>query len=195
MKSGLPLSFCLLPYGNESKALWTLPDFKENSPAFHQQHHWCGPALPWAVHSFPDYTGPPLPGSQLHPEASWLSLAGSRSCPQLLAPCLTLTPSWGWTLSRLPITFHFFIQRAVPEHRLWNTHCHRHQSERGRQRPSLPEADIPVCESSNTQGTNRWNLILVDMWACLQSSFSHVRLFVTLRTVDCQSPLSMGFSR
>ena len=32
-------------------------------------------------------------------------------------------------------------------------------------------------------------------YACLLSHFSHVRLFATLRTVACQTPLSMGFSR
>ena len=30
---------------------------------------------------------------------------------------------------------------------------------------------------------------------CVLSRFSHVRLFVTLWTVACQAPLSMGFSR
>ena len=33
------------------------------------------------------------------------------------------------------------------------------------------------------------------MHVCVLSCFSHVRLFVTLRTVDHQAPLSMGFSR
>ena len=33
------------------------------------------------------------------------------------------------------------------------------------------------------------------MHACMLSHFSHVRLFVTLWTVACQAPLSMGFSR
>ena len=31
--------------------------------------------------------------------------------------------------------------------------------------------------------------------ACVLSRFSHVQLFVTLRTIACQDPLSMGFSR
>ena len=31
--------------------------------------------------------------------------------------------------------------------------------------------------------------------ACMLSCFSHVQLFVTLWTVACQAPLSMGFSR
>ena len=31
--------------------------------------------------------------------------------------------------------------------------------------------------------------------ACVLSHFTHVRLFVTLWTVACQAPLSMGFSR
>ena len=31
--------------------------------------------------------------------------------------------------------------------------------------------------------------------ACMLSSFSHVELFVTPRTVDCQTPLSVGFFR
>ena len=31
--------------------------------------------------------------------------------------------------------------------------------------------------------------------ACVLSHFSHVRLFVTLWTVACQAPLSMGFSK
>ena len=31
--------------------------------------------------------------------------------------------------------------------------------------------------------------------ACVLSCFSHVRIFVTLRTVVLQAPLSMGFSR
>ena len=30
---------------------------------------------------------------------------------------------------------------------------------------------------------------------CMLSRFSHVRLFVTLWTLACQAPLSMGFSR
>ena len=30
---------------------------------------------------------------------------------------------------------------------------------------------------------------------CVLSHFSHVRLFVTPWTVDCQAPLSIGFSR
>ena len=33
------------------------------------------------------------------------------------------------------------------------------------------------------------------MCACVLSHFSHVRLFVTLGTIACQAPLSMGFSR
>ena len=33
------------------------------------------------------------------------------------------------------------------------------------------------------------------MYACMLSSFSHVRLFVTLWTVAHQAPLSMGYSR
>ena len=37
--------------------------------------------------------------------------------------------------------------------------------------------------------------ITYNMHACLLSHFSHVQLFVTLWTVACQAPLSMGFSR
>ena len=37
--------------------------------------------------------------------------------------------------------------------------------------------------------------VWVCMWVWVFSGFSHVRLFVTLRTVAHQSPLSMGFSR
>ena len=37
-----------------------------------------------------------------------------------------------------------------------------------------------------------WQLMLC---ACVLSHFSHVRLFPTLWTVDCQAPLSMGFSQ
>ena len=33
------------------------------------------------------------------------------------------------------------------------------------------------------------------MCACVLRHFSHVQLFATLRTVACQAPLSMGFSR
>ena len=33
------------------------------------------------------------------------------------------------------------------------------------------------------------------MCSCMLSCFSHVQLFVILWTVDCQAPLSMGFSR
>ena len=33
------------------------------------------------------------------------------------------------------------------------------------------------------------------MYACVQSHFSHVRLFAILGTVAHQAPLSMGFSR
>ena len=33
------------------------------------------------------------------------------------------------------------------------------------------------------------------MHACVLRCFSHARLFVTLRTIACQAPLSMGFSR
>ena len=33
------------------------------------------------------------------------------------------------------------------------------------------------------------------MRACMLSHFSHVQLFLTLWTVDCQAPLSVGFSR
>ena len=39
-----------------------------------------------------------------------------------------------------------------------------------------------------------WYIIAYVMCALL-SCFSHVRHFVTLRTVTCQAPLSMGFSR
>ena len=37
--------------------------------------------------------------------------------------------------------------------------------------------------------------VCVHAHACVFSCFSHVRLFVTPRTVACQAPLSMGFSR
>ena len=38
-------------------------------------------------------------------------------------------------------------------------------------------------------------LIYVSMCVCVQSHFYCVRLFVTLWTIVCQAPLSMGFSR
>ena len=42
---------------------------------------------------------------------------------------------------------------------------------------------------SGTVSTPHW------YYACMLSHFSRVRLFVTLWTVACQAPLSMGFSR
>ena len=42
---------------------------------------------------------------------------------------------------------------------------------------------------SGTVSTPHW------YHACMLSHFSRVRLFVTLWTVACQAPLSMGFSR
>ena len=36
---------------------------------------------------------------------------------------------------------------------------------------------------------------LMDVPACMLSHFSRVQLFVTLSTVACQAPLSVGFSR
>ena len=35
----------------------------------------------------------------------------------------------------------------------------------------------------------------MNMRVCMLSHFSHVQLFVTLWTIACQAPLSMGFSR
>ena len=55
-----------------------------------------------------------------------------------------------------------------------------------------------------TQGSNLHLLCLlhwqagslqIGLPACVLSHFSHVRLFVTPRTVACQAPLSIGFSR
>ena len=40
-----------------------------------------------------------------------------------------------------------------------------------------------------------YSLFLLYLLACMLSHFSHVWLFATLWAVDCQSPLSMGFSR
>ena len=37
--------------------------------------------------------------------------------------------------------------------------------------------------------------LTVNVYACMLSCFSRVQLFVTLWTVACQAPLSMGFSR
>ena len=37
--------------------------------------------------------------------------------------------------------------------------------------------------------------LILYMYVCMLSRFSHVQLFVTLWTVVCQAPLSMGFSR
>ena len=36
-----------------------------------------------------------------------------------------------------------------------------------------------------------WN----NVWACMLSCFSHVRLCATLCTITCQVPLSLGFFR
>ena len=38
-------------------------------------------------------------------------------------------------------------------------------------------------------------VLIVCIYACLLVRFSHVQLSVILRTVACQAPLSMGFSR
>ena len=40
-----------------------------------------------------------------------------------------------------------------------------------------------------------WLLISNLVYVCMLSHFSHVQLFMTLRTVALQSPVSMGFSR
>ena len=40
-----------------------------------------------------------------------------------------------------------------------------------------------------------WTEELIDMRACVLSRFSGVRLCATPWTIDCQAPLSMGFSR
>ena len=37
--------------------------------------------------------------------------------------------------------------------------------------------------------------IKLTSWLCVLSRFSHVQLSVTLWTIDCQAPLSMGFCR
>ena len=41
----------------------------------------------------------------------------------------------------------------------------------------------------------KWQMSYINICACLWSHFSRVWLFVTLLTIACQSPLSMGFSR
>ena len=43
--------------------------------------------------------------------------------------------------------------------------------------------------------THKRNWLRLDLCLCVLSHFSHVRLFSSLRTVACQAPLSMGFSR
>lgn len=152
------------------------PDFRENSPAFL-------PATP-LVWPSPALGCPFVPKSQrgLHSLAHnfILNLLGSVS----LAPSLPTAPGsspaphfcdFFLCLDPLqaPDNHSFLYPKRVPEPS-YKAHYHRHQREQEKQRPSLLEANIPVCESSNTQGTNRRTFILVDMCACMQSSFSRV---------------------
>ena len=45
------------------------------------------------------------------------------------------------------------------------------------------------------RGLKYKNYMINSMLALMFSHFSHVQLFVTLWTIACQAPLSMGFSR
>ena len=59
---------------------------------------------------------------------------------------------------------------------------------------------LPICQIFHWLPVTRKLMIGVlfrsSIWtACVLSRFSHVQLFVTLRTVALQAPLSMGFSR
>ena len=58
------------------------------------------------------------------------------------------------------------------------------------------EASLPV-QSSSDWDSQKLIICLIHhcMCACVLSRFSHVWLFVTLWTVACRAPLSMGFSR
>ena len=50
-------------------------------------------------------------------------------------------------------------------------------------------------EVSLARCVTSWKSFCTVLCACMLSRFSRVRLFVTLLTVTCQDPLSMGFSR
>ena len=54
-----------------------------------------------------------------------------------------------------------------------------------------------LCISGFGTGTTHSSMdeSIVGMSVCVLSCFSHIQLYVTLWTVACQAPLSMGFSR
>ena len=54
-----------------------------------------------------------------------------------------------------------------------------------------------LCISGFGTGTTHSNMdeSIVGMSVCVLSCFSHIQLYVTLWTIACQAPLSMGFSR
>ena len=67
------------------------------------------------------------------------------------------------------------------------------------QRPHLPNINLSNCKSLQWTTTfSHWlpkEHLSSTNHAYVLSCFSHVRLFATPWTVDCQDPLSIGFSR
>ena len=54
---------------------------------------------------------------------------------------------------------------------------------------------FPSLPALSRQGQSFLLMIILHLFACVLSQFSHVRLFATLWTIARQAPLSMGFSR
>ena len=69
----------------------------------------------------------------------------------------------------------------------WLQMCTRHQSASNYQHL--------LCEKHRLRPWENSRKTLCVLQACVLSHFSHVWLFENLRTVACQVPLSMGFSR
>ena len=55
--------------------------------------------------------------------------------------------------------------------------------------------DLRKCVHPKEMASEVVGCVLVCVCVCVCSSSSHVRLFMTLRTIACQAPLSMRFSR
>ena len=71
---------------------------------------------------------------------------------------------------------------------MWGITIQRHESQEVGITEAYLEPDSYICSLQTV-------CVCVCVCVCVFSRFSHVQLFVTLWTVACQPPLSMGFSR
>ena len=148
----------------------------------------------------------------------------TKSSPHLLqleSPHIAMKTSCNQKINKQTNNFLKTLRSKHRQNILWHklyqcflrsvSQSNRNKSQKGKENKETKrqhsEWEKYICEWNNLQGLNLQNIQTAHIvqnqknkqhdqkWACTLGHFSRVWLFVTLWTVTCQAPLSMGFAR